>query len=269
MGSLQRRFPDRSLQLDWSPQIDLGINSLGWVELTLALERELGVVLKESDIARIVTLRDLLREVAEAPKTEAGAAPTDAEAPWLAPCSRPPLLRKFGEFLLRLVMHGVFDLRVEGLEFLPSKAPVLICPNHVSYLNPFALGAALPGGIVRHTCWGGWTGVAFTSRLRRLFSRAARIIPIDPDRAVASALAMAGVTLDHKWNLVWFPEGARSPDGTLQRFLPGVGALVEKHPAQSFPFTLTAASQLGRPVGNSHDLVVSLYVLENRFNLTH
>ena len=235
-GALQRRFPDRSLQLDWSPQIDLGIDSLGWVELTLALERELGVVLKESDIARIVTLRDLLREVAEAPKTEAGAAPADAEAPWLAPLSPVlALVRKFGEFLLRLVMHGVFDLQVEGLELLPSKAPMLICPNHVSYLDPFALGAALPGGIVRHTCWGGWTGVAFTSRLRRLFSHAARIIPIDPDRAVASALAMAGLTLERRWNLVWFPEGARSPDGTLQRFLPGVGALIEKHPVPIVP----------------------------------
>ncbi len=259
-GSLQRRFPDRSLQLDWSPQIDLGIDSLGWVELTLALERELGVVLKESDIARIVTLRDLLREIAEAPKTEAGAAPADAEAPWLAP--QGPilsLLRRFGELLLRLVMRGVFDLRVEGLELVPLKGPMLICPNHVSYLDPFALGAALPEGIVRHTCWGGWTGVAFTSRLRRLFSRAARIIPIDPDRAVASALAMAGLTLDRDWNLVWFPEGARSPDGTLQRFLPGVGALVEKHVVPIVPVYIDgsfSAWPLARKFPRRHRITV-------------
>jgi len=71
--------------------------------------------------------------------------------------------------------------------------------------------------------------------LRRLFSRAARIIPIDPDRAVMSGLAMGGFTLERGWNLVWFPEGGRSADGKLQRFLPGVGALVEKHPVPIVP----------------------------------
>lgn len=233
---LQQRFPGRTLQLDSIPQIDLGIDSLGWVELTLALERDLGVALKESEIARIANLRDLLHEVAEAPKAEAGAVPTSDAASWLAPLGPfLALLRRLSEFLLRLVMCGVFDLQVEGLELLPLKEPMLLCPNHVSYLDPFALGAALPREMVRHTCWGGWTGVAFTTRLRRLFSRVARIIPIDPDGAVASALAMGGLTLERGWNLVWFPEGARSADGTLQRFLPGVGALVEKHPVPIIP----------------------------------
>lgn len=233
---LQQRFPDRTLELDWSPQIDLGIDSLGWVELTLALERDLGVVLKESEIARIVTLRDLLREVAEVPRTEQGAGPTKAEAPWLEPLG--PVfvaLRGLGEFLLRMVMCRVFGLRVDGLERLPLQEPMLFCPNHVSYLDPFALGAALPRRLVEHTCWGGWTGVVFTTPLRRLFSHVARIIPIDPDRAAASGIAMGVLALERGWNLVWFPEGGRSADGTLQRFLPGVGALVDRHPVPIVP----------------------------------
>ena len=50
-----------------------------------------------------------------------------------------------------------------------------------------------------------------------------------------SGLAMGGFALERGWNLVWFPEGARSADGKLQRFLPGVGALVEKHPVPIVP----------------------------------
>jgi long-chain acyl-CoA synthetase len=132
-------------------------------------------------------------------------------------------------------MRWAFRLRVEGLELLPQRDPILLCPNHVSYLDPFALAAALPRERLRHTCWAGWTGIVFTTRWRRLFSRAARIIPIDPDRAVMSGLAMGGFTLERGWNLVWFPEGARSADGKLQRFFPGVGALVEKHPVPIVP----------------------------------
>ncbi len=233
---LRQRFPDRTLQLDTVPQIDLAIDSLGWVELTLALERDLGLVLKESAIARIVTLRDLLREAAAAPKRETGAAPASTEAPWLAPFgSFVGIFRALGELLIRWAMRHVFRLRVEGLEFLPPGDPILFCPNHVSYLDPFALGAALPKKRLRHTSWGGWTGVAFTTRSRRFFSLAARVIPIDPDRAVASGLTMGGLTLDRGWNLVWFPEGARSVDGTLQRFLPGVGVLVKNHPVAIVP----------------------------------
>ena len=233
---LQQRFPDKTLQLDTVPQIDLAIDSLGWVDLTMALERDLGIVVKESAVARIVTLRDFLREAATAPKTGKADALSDAEAPWLAPLGTAlAVIRALGDTLLRLIMRWVFGLRAEGLELVPQRDPVLLCPNHVSYLDPFALAAALPRDRLRHTCWAGWTGIVFTTRLRRLFSRAARIIPIDPDRAVMSGLAMGGFTLERGWNLVWFPEGARSADGKLQRFLPGIGALVEKHPVPIVP----------------------------------
>ena len=235
-GWLQRRFPDRNLQLDTVPQIDLAIDSLGWVDLTLALERDLGIVLKEIAVARIVTLRDFMHEAAAARKTEKADAPSDVEAPWLAPLGAGlALIRAVGDTVLRWIMRSAFGLRVECIEVLPQNDPILLCANHVSYLDPFALAAALPKERLRHTCWAGWTGIVFTTRLRRLFSRVARIIPIDPDRAVMSGLAMAGLTLEHGWNVVWFPEGGRSADGQLQRFLPGVGALLEKHPVPIVP----------------------------------
>jgi len=121
------------------------------------------------------------------------------------------------------------------LDNLPAEGSILLCPNHVSYLDPFALGIALPAERLRRTFWSGWTGVAFNTRLRRLFSRVARILPVDPDRAVASGLAFGRAALDQGFDLVWFPEGARSRDGQLQRFLPGIGALVEQRPVPIIP----------------------------------
>lgn len=233
---LAKRFPSRSLRLDTVPQLDLGIDSLGWVEMTLALERDLGVALKESEIARIVTLRDLLYEVLASHEGEIGAASPAVEAPWLAPLGLGAgLFRALGEPLIRFVMRWAFCLRVEGLNHLPRSGPVLICPNHVSYLDPFLLAAALPRKHLDKTYWGGWTGIVSSTPLRRLFSRAARAIPVDPDRAVASGLAMGGVVLTRGWNLVWFPEGARSLNGKLQRFLPGIGALIEKRAVPVLP----------------------------------
>ena len=236
---LGRRFPDRSPQLDTIPQLDLGIDSLGWIEFTLALQRDLGITLTEKEISRIVSLRDLLREAAAASKSGEHGAPAEPDATWLAPLGPGArLLRALGEILVRAALRWGFALRVEGLAHLPQSGPILICPNHASYLDPFALGAAMPRARLRNTCWGGWTGVAFTTRLRRLFSRIAHVIPVDPDRAVSSGLAMAGMALERGWCLVWFPEGARSHDGALQRFLPGIGALVERHPVPIVPVSI-------------------------------
>ncbi len=246
---LVQRFPDRPLGLDTGLQLDLGVDSLGWVELTLAFERDLGVVLREQEIARIVTVRDLLTAVlgaAAAGKTWLHSA-VDSRlfaplGPWLG------LLRAIGEPLIRVAMRRVFSLRVEGLDRLPAADPVLLCPNHTSYLDPFALGSALPRDRLRRTFWGGWTGVVFNTPLRRLFSRAAHVIPIDPDRAVASGLAAGRLALERGWNLVWFPEGSRSPDGRLQRFLPGIGALIADRPVPVVPVYI-AGSFAAWPVG--------------------
>jgi long-chain acyl-CoA synthetase len=60
-------------------------------------------------------------------------------------------------------------------------------------------------------------------------------LPVDADRAAASGLALGRAALDRGFDLVWFPEGARSTDGKLQRFLPGIGALVEQRPVPIIP----------------------------------
>jgi len=246
---LIRRFPDRILDLDTSLQLDLAVDSLGWVELSLALERDLSVALREQQIARIVNVRDLLNAVVAAGAAGKRATPAIAGASQFAPFGIwLGVLRAAGETLIRATMRRAFRLRVEGLDRLPREDPILFCANHVSYLDPFALGSALPRDRLRRTFWGGWTGIVSNTRPRRLFSRLARVIPIDPDRAAASSLAAGRLALERGWNLVWFPEGGRSADGTLQRFLPGIGALLEKRPVSIVPVHI-AGSFAAWPVG--------------------
>jgi long-chain acyl-CoA synthetase len=246
---LTLRFPDRTLGFDTSLQLDLAVDSLGWVELSLALERDLGVVLREQQIARIVCVRDLLNAVVTAGTAGKRSTPAIAGAHQFAPFGIwLNVLRAAGETLIRATMRRAFRLRVEGLDRLRCEDPILFCANHVSYLDPFALGSALPRDRLRRTCWGGWTGIVSNTRPRRLFSRLARVIPIDPDRAAASSLAAGRLALERGWNLVWFPEGGRSADGTLQRFLPGIGALIENRAVPIVPVHI-AGSFAAWPVG--------------------
>jgi len=242
---LAERFPDRRLAPETSPQLDLDIDSLGWVTLTLEIGEKTGVELNEEAIDRIDTVRDLLREVA------AGSGETihhvslferpeealdDRQKRWLKPLGPATSAVARGMFFInRMLMLGPFRLRVEGMENLPDKGPFIIAPNHVSYLDAFVVAAALPHGMLRHTYWAGWTGAAFGNPLTRLVSRLTQVVPVDPGRAGLSSLAFGAAVLRRGQNLVWFAEGERSPTGSLQPFKAGVGMLLGYYPVPVVP----------------------------------
>jgi long-chain acyl-CoA synthetase len=235
---LARRYPDVRLTPDTSPQLDLGVDSMEWVNLTMEIGESARVELDEEAVNGIDTVRDLLRVVAVA--SESGATPSGVsplEQPeevldedqkrWLEPLGPGKSILARGLFLLnRALMRGPFRLGVEGLENMPERGLFVIAPNHVSYLDSFAVAAALDYRLLRRTYWAGWTGAAFGNPLTRLVSRLAQVVPIDPERAGVSSLAFGAAVLGRGKNLVWFPEGERSPDGKLQPFKPGIGMLL-------------------------------------------
>ncbi len=234
------RFAGQPLTLDASPQLDLHVDSLEWITLTLEIQDRFGIVLTQDALGRVVTVRDLLNEIAAAASTSTPGS-TDirqvrATGTWLNPPTG--ALRALGRFLYalnKLVMHGLFRLQVEGLERLPPDGPILVTPNHASYLDGLAIAAALPWRLQQHISWAGWTGIMFASAGRRLFSRAVRVFPVDPDRDPAGGLALALAALAQGAALIWFPEGRRSPDGSIQPFSAGVGALIQQSGVTAVP----------------------------------
>ena len=242
---LSDRFPDKRLAPETSPQLDLDIDSLGWVNLTLEIGERTGVELREEAIGRISTVRDLLREVSSAaggptyrtsPLERPEEVLDDRQLRWLRPLGLAASVVAGGMFLLnQAIMRGLFRLRAEGLENLPDGGQFIIAPNHVSYLDAFVVAAALPQDVLRRTYWAGWTGAAFGNPLTRLVSRLAQVIPVDPERAGLSSLAFGAAVLARGRNLVWFAEGERSLTGSLQPFKPGVGMLLDHYPVPVVP----------------------------------
>src|SRR5439155_10805519 len=68
---LAKRYRGKRLTPDTSPQCDLGIDSLEWLNLALEIGESSGVELSEEAIAHIEPVRDLLREVTEGGEGEA------------------------------------------------------------------------------------------------------------------------------------------------------------------------------------------------------
>jgi len=226
----KERYPGKPVGLDASPQLDLGIDSLEWVGLTLELEQRFGVTLTDEDIADLGCLRDVvalaLRKADQgakpAPKPTVELDPTT----WLRPTG--PLLVALGRALHGfnwLLMRTLFRLRREGQAALPAEGACLLVANHVSDLDPLALAAALPPQLRHRVYWGGDAVRLFGGPLAASLGRALHVFPVD-ERAPAASLAGAAEVLRRGQALAWFPESWRSPDGELQRFFPGVGRLV-------------------------------------------
>ncbi|MCR9218859.1 MAG: AMP-binding protein [Alphaproteobacteria bacterium] len=249
---LAERRPDLRLAPDSHVALDLGIDSLEWITITLAIRARAGVELSEAATGRIETVRDLMREAV----AEAGRAPLEsatlAENPerfltpdqtrWLEPLGPVATAAAWSLYHInRLTMRALFRLRATGLENLSPHAQVILTPNHASVLDPFALAAAAPYPILKRSAFAGWTGMAFANPLTRAVARLGGTFPVAHERAAFSSLALALVTLRRGKSLIWFPEGRRSRDGALQPFLPGIAVLLQTHPTPVVPAVIEGA----------------------------
>jgi len=267
---LRERYHDRRLTPDTVLASDLGIDSLAWMHLAVEIEQAAGLVLDDPAIARIELVRDLLREATAAEGSTEPPTAADADADHaliarlrdpesrlpealrrhLAPRSRSEaLLGWCAHALLRALLPRLVRVDLEGQlpERAPDDPPQLIMPRHLSALDPMVLTLVLPRHRLEPLRWAGWTGLLFNSRLRRRFSRAAGILPIDPVQAPRDSLLLAASALARGHDLVWFPEGQRSRDGRLQPFQPGIASLVRAAPVSVVPVSFTGTDRLMPP----------------------
>lgn len=137
-------------------------------------------------------------------------------------------LRLAGMAMLKLVMSCYFRLRIVGRDRIPSQGPFVLVANHSSHLDAVALSCVLPP---RRWCRA--YAVAAQDYFFRSFFRALTAViftnamPFDRKEDPQKSLELCAEALQVSGEgLIIFPEGTRSPDGSLQRFRLGVGKLV-------------------------------------------
>jgi 1-acyl-sn-glycerol-3-phosphate acyltransferase len=141
--------------------------------------------------------------------------------------------------LFRLLFRYYGSWEVRGHEHVPKTGPVLIAPNHLSFLDPPLMGCALerPG-------WFMAKAELFRVPGFRWLITKMHAYPVK--RGVADRAAMKR-TLDYLRNgevVCVFPEGKRSIDGTLGQIEIGIGLLAVKTGAVIVPAAIRGTDKM-------------------------
>ncbi|MDX6286980.1 MAG: 1-acyl-sn-glycerol-3-phosphate acyltransferase [Frankiales bacterium] len=143
--------------------------------------------------------------------------------------ARTPVARGAREVVQRLglspLLRAEVRLQVSGLDYLNAvEPPVIFIANHSSHLDTAVILDALPVPWRRRTTIAAAADYFFDVWWRAVGS--ALVFNTFPlERRTGMSANTIERLIDEKWNILFFPEGTRSPDGWARTFRPGAAYL--------------------------------------------
>lgn len=169
-------------------------------------------------------------------KEEAGATSLpEREAGSTFPAGGHPVIYWLAHTGSRLAGRLIFRQRIRHREYLPEAGGALIVANHVSFLDPALVGACFRNPIhylARKTLFKGFLGWL----LPRI-----QVLPVDLGKGDLASMKRILRLLKEGNRVLIFPEGTRSPDGTLQEAEAGIGFIIAKGDVPVVPVRLFGA----------------------------
>lgn len=256
------RILKKDVHIDDHLELDLGLDSLGRIELLSSLQDLINTGIDDNlayEMFQARSVRELLSRAQKAlPENAfAGLLKREDSVFWSDVLKQDPsaatkakLKLSFNFFetfisfcvisLVKLLFILLFAVRSQGKRNIPEKGPFIITPNHVSYLDAFYVLRVMPFRLIMQTYFVGF-GVIFRHPAIAWSMRFFRLIPIDVDLDLSEALKTCRYLLSQGKILVYFPEGQRSGDGLLKEFRKGIGILVKESGAGILPAYLKGA----------------------------
>jgi len=148
------------------------------------------------------------------------------------------LVRGIGRLYLRLLR----GLEVRNAHLVPREGPLIICPNHIDWVDPVVVAC----GTARLITFMAKSEL-FRNRLAGWFLRQLHAFPVRRGESDRPALRISLETLRRGGVLGIFPEGTRSKTGRLQSPEPGAAVIALRTGATVIPAGVQG-TQGSRPV---------------------
>src|SRR6266545_3443324 len=215
---------------------DLGLDSLGRIDLLGAIEEELGAYIDDATVEANATVADLERMVAEAREVKRDTGIYG----W--PLS--PLVRSFGLLLQQTfiypLVHIFYKVKITGKEKLEGlRGPVMFAPNHCLHWDNGIILMAIPLGWRWKLTMAAAADDVFGNKLNGLASSIlANAFPLAREGAIRRSLELLGARLDRDFSVLIYPEGKLTVGGPMQPFKSGTGLIAVEGATPVVPMKL-------------------------------
>jgi long-chain acyl-CoA synthetase len=209
----------RTIAPDDHLEIDAALDSLDKVSLLVFIQKTFGVAIAEENLMQMPTLRQLGTFIAERKERIAvelinwrdiirERIDTGLPSAWWTINAI--------KNVSRLLLHCYFRFRTEGREHIPD-TPCILAPNHQSFMDGLLVAAGLKNVLMRRTCFYAKAKHVQNRWLRFLADRN-NVVIMDISSDVRESIQKVATLLRSGKNIIIFPEGTRTMDGTLGDF---------------------------------------------------
>ncbi|MCC6329286.1 MAG: AMP-binding protein [Acidobacteria bacterium] len=211
--------------------IDLGFDSLMFVELQAAVEDAGGRVISPDALNEVQTVRELLTAVNRIDRSKKLAdEPRVEEKKQEDEIFIPSLVRRIGnaavDFAQERLYSNVLDTTIEGEGNVPQHVNFIVAPNHASHIDTGLVKKALGKEVAEQTVAVAAADYWFDTKYKRAYmNNFTTLVPIERTGSLRQSLRHVTQILNEGYNALIFPEGTRSTTGEIAEFKPVIGYL--------------------------------------------
>ncbi len=141
--------------------------------------------------------------------------------------------------VIRIFLNLIYRAKHYNFEKIPLEGKLIVCSNHISFIDPVIIGANIPRYIyfmAKRELF----GYPLLGRLITFLNA----FPINRTATDRSSIRTALKVLENEQVLALFPEGTRSVEGEIKEGKKGVGLLAVMSQAPIVPIAITGANKI-------------------------
>ncbi len=233
-------------------EIDLALDSLGRVSLLAFIEEHYGLTISESELSQMPTLNLIVAHV-ESNGSENSASDEELNSlDWSEILSQSDEALKSMQLphsgFIHLCMDSLFALILSlfyrftsrGKENIPTDEPVIFVANHRSSIDGVVVSSKLSWSVVRNTFFFA-KDKHFQGGFKQFMARHNNIILMNVNTNVKESMQQMYHLLKQGKNIIIFPEGTRSKDGTMKSFKETFAILSKSLGVKVIPVAITGS----------------------------
>ncbi|MBA4182981.1 MAG: AMP-binding protein [Acidobacteria bacterium] len=210
--------------------VDLGFDSLMFVELQAAVEDAGGKIISPDTLNEVETIRELLTAVQRVDKRKRIEEPKAEEKNEEDEFFVPSIVRQVGnrivDYAQETLYENVLNTKIEGESNVPQHTNFIVASNHTSHLDMGLVKKALGKDVAEQTVAVAAADYWFDTKYKRAYmNNFTTLIPIERTGSLRQSLRHVTEILNEGYNTLIFPEGGRQTSGEIAEFKPIIGYL--------------------------------------------